>query len=233
MEVKSYMYRGVDYTRHAGFFNPQEQGRCPVVIVGAGAVGSFVALTLAKIGFTNITVWDHDKIDSNNIPNQFYPLDSIGRDKVEVLVEEVMRYTGVGIVGNAVAWEEETDVPPGSIVISAVDNMKVRDLVYQSCLRAGFENILGFIDPRMAGLTYRVYSCVGEQAMGYQGCWYSDALAVQERCTEKSVIFNVCGIASVVCSQAVKIARREPVEFEVLGDFKYHTHMCSPVEISV
>ena len=43
---------------------PPEQTITPITIIGAGAIGSFVALSLAKMGFDDITVYDFDKIES-------------------------------------------------------------------------------------------------------------------------------------------------------------------------
>lgn len=217
------MYGGVDYTRHASFFNPVDNGKVPVIIIGAGAIGSFVALTLAKIGFLNISVFDEDEIDQVNIPNQFYPLDSIGKKKVEVLVEEVLRYTGVGVVGNPVRFLDQP-IPESAIVISCVDSMTSREIVYAQCRKVGFSNMLGMIDSRMAGTVYRIYTVNKDSHDKYMDFWYPDSVATMERCTEKSVIFNVCGISSMVCSQAVKLAKGEPLEFELFGDFKWHTH---------
>jgi tRNA A37 threonylcarbamoyladenosine dehydratase len=55
----------------------------PITVVGAGAIGSFTVLTLAKMGFNNITVFDDDEIDFVNINNQFYRISDIGKKKVD------------------------------------------------------------------------------------------------------------------------------------------------------
>lgn len=226
MNQSSNVYRGIDYTRHKDFFSPNEHGNNPVFIIGAGAIGSFVALTLAKIGFGNITVFDFDKIDAVNIPNQFYPLDSIGRSKVEVLKEEVDRYAGVEIKTVEERFLDQ-EIPEKCIMIATVDSMLAREIIFSSCVKRGMQNITGMIDSRMAGTVYRVYTINHLNQRDYMSSWYPDSEAVQERCTSKSVIFNVCGIASIVCSQAVKLAKNEEFEFEIYGDFKWHVHQAT------
>ena len=44
----------------------------PIIVVGAGAIGSFVTLALAKMGCGNITSYDMDTVEEHNLPNQFY-----------------------------------------------------------------------------------------------------------------------------------------------------------------
>ena len=51
----------LDIRRHMELFNP-EKFTLPVHIIGAGATGSWLALSLAKLGITNITVWDFDVV---------------------------------------------------------------------------------------------------------------------------------------------------------------------------
>ena len=46
----------------------------PINIIGAGAVGSFTALTLAKMGFAQIAVWDDDVVSEENLNAQFFIL---------------------------------------------------------------------------------------------------------------------------------------------------------------
>src|SRR5207244_2270936 len=64
---------------------PLERLDVPVTVIGAGAVGSFVTLTLAKMGLRDLTVFDDDVVDVHNLPNQFYRLTDLGRPKVEAL----------------------------------------------------------------------------------------------------------------------------------------------------
>ena len=50
-----------------------------VYIVGAGAIGSFAALALVKMGIEHVEVWDNDVVDIVNMNNQFFRRKDIGK----------------------------------------------------------------------------------------------------------------------------------------------------------
>lgn len=54
-------------------------------VVGCGAVGSNVAELLARMGCTNIHLWDFDTVEPHNVANQNFFQKDIGKPKVEVI----------------------------------------------------------------------------------------------------------------------------------------------------
>ena len=60
-------------------------------ILGAGGIGSNVALNLVRSGVSNLKIVDFDRIDLSNLNRQFYFHDQIGRSKVEALKENLIR----------------------------------------------------------------------------------------------------------------------------------------------
>jgi tRNA A37 threonylcarbamoyladenosine dehydratase len=69
----------------------------PVVIIGAGAVGSFTALAMAKIGFSEIVSIDFDSVSDENIHNQFFRIKDIGKTKVQALSEIIKEFSDTDI----------------------------------------------------------------------------------------------------------------------------------------
>jgi tRNA A37 threonylcarbamoyladenosine dehydratase len=65
------MNTNLDVRRHAELFDPHTFNT-PVTIIGAGATGSWLAIALAKLGIDNISIWDFDKVEEHNIPNQAF-----------------------------------------------------------------------------------------------------------------------------------------------------------------
>jgi len=86
----------ISYMNQIDLFNPINQ-KLKIIILGAGSLGSFICLNLAKLGFDNIDVWDYDIVECQNIPNQFYKLKDIDKFKVEALKEIVKEFTDVDI----------------------------------------------------------------------------------------------------------------------------------------
>ena len=60
-------------------------------ILGAGGIGSNVALNLVRSGVSNLKIADFDRIEPSNLNRQFYFHDQIGRSKVEMLRENLKR----------------------------------------------------------------------------------------------------------------------------------------------
>jgi tRNA A37 threonylcarbamoyladenosine dehydratase len=117
-----------------------------ITIIGAGAVGSYSAFALAKMGFNNITIYDFDEVDIVNLNAQIYRFSDIGKSKVEALKDIIKDFTGINLQIKNERYENQVFK---DIVIMAVDNMKTRKEIYQNHkMRGIMTNFL--IDPRMA-----------------------------------------------------------------------------------
>lgn len=71
--------------RHDSVFRAGEYNNYPIHIVGAGATGSRVFMSLIELGLTNISVYDYDKVEAHNLANQAYMHEHIGVPKVQAL----------------------------------------------------------------------------------------------------------------------------------------------------
>lgn len=183
---------------------PLEAQSEPITIIGAGAVGSVAALALAKMGFYAIDVWDHDKVEVENIGVQFYRFRDIGEHKVSALASIVEDFTGVKLAVMPEKFLPESK-PGAGIVVLAVDNMAVRKSVYETYRARGFAAHT-LIDPRMGAETALVYTCKlhDKAAMnGYAKSLYTDEAAVFERCTAKATMYTALSLGALV-AQLVK-----------------------------
>lgn len=170
----------------------------PITVIGAGAIGSFTVLSLAKMGFNNITVYDHDKIDVENMNCQFYRFKDIGKFKVQALKELVEEFTGVQITAKNELYKAGTF---RGIVISAVDSMAVRKLIWEEHKEIAITTKL-VIDPRMgaeSALIYAMSPLNVKDIESYQKTLYTDENAVQERCTAKSTMYTAIMLSGQVC----------------------------------
>lgn len=205
------------YLRQSGFI---EEGLFvePISVIGVGSIGSFVALTLCKMGFKDVTVWDFDKVEEHNLPNQFYRVKDLGKEKVEALREIVGEFEGVRIKKNG-RWLEE-NVPEG-IVILAVDNMEIRRGVFEKGRR--MKSIKFLLDGRMAGLQGEVYAVdmadEGEMERYEESLW-TDGEASEMPCGQKAIIFNVLWIASLIAGQLRLMLQGKAVKPCVLMDME-------------
>lgn len=178
-----------------------EQRNKSITIVGAGAIGSFTALALAKMGFTNITVYDFDTVEPENMNCQFFPTFAIGQPKATALQQMIQTFTGAEITVHNRAVTED-DVITGDYLICAVDSMEVRTMLFEDCWSTKW-----LIDPRM-GAEYASMRVLNQDFPqsdhdAYNKSLYSDDEAVQERCTAKATMYTVLLIAGQI-AKAVK-----------------------------
>ena len=183
------------YQRHWDMIDVEKLKTLPIRIVGAGSVGSFTCLSLTKMGAQNIKVWDDDMIDEVNISNQFYRMEDVGDYKVDALQKMIMDFEGIPI-------EAESDLYDGTencdgIIIMAVDNMTARKRIWEKV--KGNDKVSLLIDPRMGGRVARIYAVNPMNHGSYEETLYDDDDSVEERCTEKTIIYNVLGISSYIC----------------------------------
>lgn len=95
----------LDMRRHLDVFDPYKFGDTPVTVVGCGATGSWLVLQLAKLGISNITVYDFDVVEEHNIPNQLFGLYNVGHYKVLALQDYIQQQTGLKINAKTTKFE--------------------------------------------------------------------------------------------------------------------------------
>ena len=122
------MTTGVSFLRHAGWVD-QSSFKDTIHIVGCGAVGSNLALILAKMGVTNFCLWDLDRVEPHNLPNQAYLPQHIGHKKTEALASVLKEFNPeIEITIHDEFFTEETTTDIEGVLVIAPD----RD--WETCL---------------------------------------------------------------------------------------------------
>ncbi len=179
----------------------------PITVIGAGAIGSWVTLALAKTGFSDLTVYDNDVVDIVNMNSQMYGLKDIGRAKVNALGDIVSSFTGISIKAKPQFYS--TGIFSG-IVIAAVDSMAARKLIWTNHKdKAPFTQAI--IDPRMgaeSALLFAMNPMSGKDAEAYEASLYSDDSALQERCTAKATTYCALMLSGLVVKSVKDLLTR-------------------------
>lgn len=188
----------------------------PFTVIGVGAIGSFLTMMLTKMGAENVLVYDFDKIEDHNFSNQMYPLHSIEDLKVTALAEVVAEFSGVKLRVNPVKYEGQSVTP---FMISCVDTMEARKLIWEKLKNNG--ECQHYIDGRMGAQTMLIYSIDPNNEKDiafYEQTLYSSEDAVQELCTEKSIIYTVLTVAGKMLNQVQKALNKKVSPIEVVYD---------------
>ncbi len=80
--------------RHLSVFNPIQNNKIPIHIIGMGATGSRIFQGLIELGLTNIKCYDFDIVEEHNLANQIYWKKQVGLPKVEAAKEYYKLKTG-------------------------------------------------------------------------------------------------------------------------------------------
>lgn len=107
-----------------------------VAVVGCGAVGSFAAEALARVGVGHITLVDGDTVEPSNINRQLCALHStVGQNKTAILASRIQDIcSGTEVISRPVFLNEENaaDIlsPKPDFVIDAIDQIPAKtDLI--------------------------------------------------------------------------------------------------------
>lgn len=172
----------IDPSRHQSIFNPEKFGDRRVDIIGAGATGSRIALSLAKLGITNICLWDADIVEEHNLANQVYVQSDIGKLKVEALHDLILQSTGVSVTMNKQMVEQPEQF--GDVVFLLVDSMAARKQIWKQSLKLRI-NVKLMIETRMgpeSGRVYAINPISPKDIKGWEGTLYSDEESTDSMC---------------------------------------------------
>ena len=209
-----------DYLRQSSIINIKDFQDNRIGIVGCGAIGSFVGISLAKMGLIRFVLWDFDKIEPHNLPNQFFTESDNGMNKAVALREHMHSFNSdVAVMHIQDKFTAKSSLKGCQIVVSAVDKMDVRKTILNRALKDGCQFL---IDSRMAKFQGQIYSINlkdKDDVKNYRKTLFKNSEGVRLRCTERSIIFTVLGIASMVCNQIIKAFNNEEFPNYIVLDY--------------
>jgi molybdopterin/thiamine biosynthesis adenylyltransferase len=143
------------------------------LVIGAGGLGSPVALYLGSAGVGRITVVDHDVVDVTNLQRQVaHTLDRVGQPKVESIAQAIgainpeLRVTPVAARADAALLD--TLVAQADVVLDCTDNFATRHAINAACVEhrkplvsgaaIRFDGQITVYDPRQVDAP--CYACV-------------------------------------------------------------------------
>ena len=192
----------------------------PITIIGAGASGSYTALALAKMGCTDLNIYDDDTVEPHNQPNQVYGRQYKDWYKVEALKKVIMESEGVLLETFAERYDTQ---PLGSLVIACVDNMDARQVIWEQAKTQGSRSLpITVIDPRQGGEYIVIYTAKSHgDLMGAQA--YEETLHPAEEsmrlpCTARAVIYNSMLTGALVAILVKKHALGETLPRKLMVD---------------
>ena len=121
-----------------------------VLVVGAGGLGSPLALYLAAAGVGTLGLVDFDEVDASNLQRQIlHGTKDIGRDKLASARDRLADVNPhVDVIAHPVRLDSDNALgilEPYDIVVDSTDNFPTRYLVNDACVLLGKPNVYGSI----------------------------------------------------------------------------------------
>jgi hypothetical protein len=220
-----------NYLRQLDIFDPVKYGDVDINIIGAGGIGSFVAVALAKLGLERIFVFDGDKVEAHNLPNQLHCPDQLGMNKAEALSNKIENLTVKKITAAPAFWWPGMDLY--GVVISAVDHMeKTKETKVpgrRELWGAIKENtdVRLFVDGRIGGEALRVLAIRPlADILKYE--WFEQRMFPQDKakelpCTARNIIdvgFQMAALVTNIVRKYLVSGTLEISEHDTVMDMK-------------
>jgi molybdopterin-synthase adenylyltransferase len=180
-----------------------------VLIIGAGGLGSPVALYLAAAGVGTLTICDHDEVDLTNLQRQIaHDMRTVGKPKVESAksrIAEMNPLVNVRTVQKKVLGDElDALVREADIVLDCCDNFATRHAVNRACFTLRKPLVSG------AGIRFDGQVCVYDPRVDASPCYhclFPEGDAPEEvRCAVMGVFAPVTGIVGTIqAAEALKV----------------------------
>jgi molybdopterin/thiamine biosynthesis adenylyltransferase len=179
------------------------------LVIGAGGLGSPVALYLGTAGVGRITLVDHDSVDVTNLQRQIaHTLARVGQPKAESARDTIAAINPdvqvLPVVQRADAAWLARAVAEADVVLDCSDNFQTRQAVNAACVAArkplvsgaaiGFDGQISVYDSRQADAP--CYACI----------FPPDATFEEVRCSTMGVFAPLVGIiGSMQAAEALKL----------------------------
>jgi molybdopterin/thiamine biosynthesis adenylyltransferase len=202
------------YSRHIfldelGIEGQQKLLASHALIIGAGGLGSPVALYLGSAGVGRITVVDHDTVDATNLQRQIaHTLADIGQPKARSIQQSIAAINPdvqVNVISQRADDESLNDlVEHADVVLDCTDNFATRHAINRACVQHD--------KPLVSGAAIRfdgqvtVYDPRNAQSPCY-ACVFPETATLEEaQCATMGVFAPLVGIVgSMQAAEALKL----------------------------
>jgi molybdopterin/thiamine biosynthesis adenylyltransferase len=165
-----------------------------VIVGGAGGIGTWVSLFLARANF-KINIFDFDTIETHNLSGQAFFEDQIGATKVAAIHQVITKFCGLST--NVSTFERKLDTS-GPYVFSCFDNMRARKLAFENWKRnvnSDSELYPIYIDGRLEAEQLQIFCVTPDKIEEYEKHLFDDSRVAEAGCTEKQTTHTAAMIA--------------------------------------
>lgn len=205
----------------------------PVHIIGCGAIGSFAAQALAKMGFIDFHLYDMDKVSIENMNCQSFGKSHIDLPKTYALYGQLSQFLfdencpdkkpSIQVHGEIT----EKNLPAlTGVVLLSVDSLPVR-MMLAKFIRKTCLNVKFIIDPRM-GAEYYFQQAFDMESFSdektfknYLASYPNQDDVVEAKCTAKSTVYTAMLSAGLIAKTVKNWVMGQPypkhIDWDIAG----------------
>lgn len=211
------------FLRQLSLVTPKELD-VPITVIGAGGIGSWATLSLAKMGCQNISVVDFDIVEAKNTPSQIYTMAQRKMKKVEALRDTVKQMTNISIKPFFGKFQDlYQNFLNSQIIICGVDSLTERKIIWDKILSNIPQNMRLYIDARMGGEFLRLLTVSTSDPDSLRK--YTKSINAKtephvEDCTARSIVYNTFICGGFIASTVKKSIKKQNVPYNMNLDLE-------------
>lgn len=133
----------ISTVKQGDYFQPIDDLKAPIHIIGLGAIGSTLSTMLARMGVEEMHLYDFDDVEMKNVCNQEYFDEQIGTSKINAISETLQKINpNIKLKIHSEGWQAGTRL--SGYIFMCVDNIDLRreiveDNLYNKYIKAMFD----------------------------------------------------------------------------------------------
>ena len=213
---------GITTVKQDNFINSDKVSKLKVKIFGLGSIGSIMAKQLALVGVKDITGYDFDIVEAENIGSQLFDQRHIGMKKTEAIqkiLKENYDYDITVIDGKV---DKKTIILPeeNTIYFCAFDSLEARQMVWDKV--KDFPIIWG--ESRIGRSAQRYYfvdlrNPEKEWVEEYTKSLDPEGPRTELKCGEKGCYPSNAELVGKIIKQFINVAEGKPLVKQYIGDW--------------
>lgn len=207
-----------------------------VLLIGCGGIGSWTALLLARLNIAELTLFDNDTVELNNLSGQLFRTQGNAHYKVNEVYNTCREFSCTRTRISAINSRFTSHIP-SPITICGLDNMESRLAIFNRWAeRYSNSPTALFIDGRLSAEAFQIFAIQGGNTNSiseYRKKWlFPDSEGDPTVCSYKQTSFMASMIASFITNILVNFAdnlqntknlleRTVPFYTEYSGDYMF------------
>lgn len=210
----------MNLNKHLDFFDPICVEDKEINIIGVGAIGSFVAFQLVKLGVKSLNLWDFDAVEEHNLTNQLYNTKDLYKHKTEALKEHLLSINPNATIKTFGKYTNQT---LKGILFLTVDSIELRKKIAEENMYSIMIDLV--LDGRIGLDRGQVYTTIWrdkDKVNNYINlCDFKDGeveVPVSACGTTLSVLPTVLVVASFLVSQFINYLKDQEIKQVIMVD---------------